>query len=124
MGSLQEQVRLYREYLEKSISSFSLDEKFEQLKAKVAIEYDRIVAEVKARRFKIPKESEETLVPSKFTIRMAPECERPTIEIPDETIKIKSRRMPESKIGSFFVANENFKPLPAKYQKRKGLKHD
>jgi hypothetical protein len=127
---LQEQVRLYREYIEDSISSLGLDEKFEKLKAKVAIEYDRIVADIKARKnkvltSKVPLVDEVPLVPSTFTIRITKETERPTIEIPNESeINKKYNYLPEAKNGSFFVANENFKPLPAKYQKQKGLKHD
>lgn len=142
-SSLQEQVRLYREYIQDSISSLGLDEKFEELKAKVAIEYNRIVADIKARKTnvlssKVPQVDEVPLVdevtevdetpladevPSTFTIRMI--TERPTIQIPNEwEINKKYNHLPEAKNGSFFVANENFKPLPAKYQKQKGLKHD
>lgn len=136
-SSLQEQVRLYREYIQDSISSLGLDEKFEELKAKVAIEYNRIVADIKARKTnvlssKVPQVDEVPLVdevtqvdevPSSFTIRMI--TERPTIQIPNEwEINKKYNHLPEAKNGSFFVANENFKPLPAKYQKRKSLKSD
>ena len=136
-SSLQEQVRLYREYIQDSISSLGLDEKFEELKAKVAIEYNRIVADIKERKTKVlsskvPQVDEVPLVdevtqvdevPSTFTIRMI--TERPTIQIPNEwEINKKYNHLPEAKNGSFFVANENFKPLPAKYQKRKSLKSD
>jgi hypothetical protein len=125
ISSLQEQVRLYREYLEDSISSLGLDEKFEELKAKVAIEYNRIVADIKERKTKVLSSKVPDEVPSTFTIRMTPVCKRPTIEIPNEwEINKKYNHLPEAKNGSFFVANENFKPLPAKYQKQKGLKHD
>jgi len=126
--SLQEQVRLYREYIQDSISSLSLDEKFEELKAKITVEYDRIVADVKAKKnkvlsSKVPEITKVDEVPSIFTIRMI--TERPTIEIPNESeINKKYNYLPEAKNGSFFVANENFKPLPEKYQKRKSLKSE
>ena len=126
--SLQEQVRLYREYIQDSISSLGLDEKFEELKAKIAIEYDKIVADVRSRKTKVlsskePLVDEEPLVPTTFTIRITKETERPTIEIPNESeINKKYNYLPEAKNGSYFVANENFKPLPEKYQKRKSLK--
>jgi hypothetical protein len=125
---LQEQVRLYREYIQDSISSLSLDEKFEELKAKITVEYDRIVADVKAKKnkvlsSKVPEITKVDEVPSIFTIRMI--TERPTIEIPNESeINKKYNYLPEAKNGSFFVANENFKPLPEKYQKRKSLKSE
>ena len=129
--SLQEQVRLYREYIQDSISSLGLNGKFEELKAKIDIEYDRIVKDVKARKnkvlsSKIPEVSEVPLVPevpfapSTFTIRITKETERPTIQIPNDwEINKRYNYLPEAKNGSYFVANENFKPLPAKYQKRK-----